>query len=85
MEQWRFKNGLAADLRVLIILGADAATFEPDDNTSIVDLTICKNITCFLQCRLIQDFQISPHISNFFHLGEWGTILPRYVRKLQPN
>jgi hypothetical protein len=43
LNQWRFKNGLAADLRVPIIFGVDAATFKPDDNTPIVDLTICKN------------------------------------------
>jgi hypothetical protein len=42
MEQWRFKNALTADLHVPVILGIDAATFEPDDNTPIVKLTICK-------------------------------------------
>jgi hypothetical protein len=59
MEQWRFQNGLAADLRVLIILGVDAATFEADDNTPIVDLAICK------YWHLFFDMPLDPELSNF--------------------
>jgi hypothetical protein len=59
MEQWRFRNGLAADLCVPIILGANAAIFEPDDNTPIVDLTICKNRHLFFAMPL------DPWLSNF--------------------
>jgi hypothetical protein len=43
----------------LIILGVDAATFEHDDNTPIVDLTICKNVHLFFAMPL------DPRLSNF--------------------
>jgi hypothetical protein len=59
MEQWRFKNGFASDLRVSIILDVDVATFERDDNTPIVDLTICENGHLFFAIPL------DPGLSNF--------------------
>jgi hypothetical protein len=70
MEQWRFQNGLAADLRVPIILGVDAATFEADDNTPIVELTICKKGHLFFALPL--DLGLSNFSAHLKFLPSWS-------------
>jgi hypothetical protein len=59
VEQWRFREGLSDHLQVPVILGVDAATFEPDDKTPITELTVSRNVHFFFV------MPINSKISNF--------------------
>jgi hypothetical protein len=57
--EWRFCEGLSSDSRIEIIHGVDAATFQPDANTPLVELEVCKNEHMFFSMPL------NPSLTNF--------------------
>jgi hypothetical protein len=50
--EWRFREGLSSDFRIEVILGVDAATFQPDASTPLVELEVCTNGHLFFSMPL---------------------------------
>jgi hypothetical protein len=59
VSEWRFREGLSSDSRIEVILGVDAATFQPDANIPLVELEVCKNGHLFFSMPL------NPSLTNF--------------------
>jgi hypothetical protein len=68
VAEWRCREGRSSDSPIKLILGVDAATFQPDAGTSMVDAELCKNGHLSFRCCLIRPVQMFPCTYDFFLL-----------------